>query len=83
MCQLNKADYLLAIGIGFFRSIKFRIILIQMVAHYILHIFLIKMTPYFLKLVNRLQSYVTFYPSYFHSLFDQQVKGHAIDIVKK
>ena len=44
---------------------------------------MIKMTPYFLKLVNGLQSYVTFYPSYFHSLFDQQVKGHAIDIVKK
>ena len=54
-----------------------------MVAQYILDIFLIKMIPYFLNLVNRLQSYVSFYPSYFRSLFDQQVKGHAIDIVKK
>ena len=40
------------------------------------------MTPYFLKFVNRLQSYITL-SIIFHSLFNQQVKGHTIDIVKK
>ena len=44
---------------------KFTILLTQMVVHHFLHVFLIKMTPYFLNLVNRLQSYTNFYPLFF------------------
>jgi len=41
------------------------------------------MTPYLLKLVNWLQSYVSFYRSYCTHYFDKHVKGHSIDIVQR
>ena len=81
MMEPNNSKYQLKIG--FFRSLEITIILTQVVAHYILHIFLIKMTPYFLKLANLLQSYITFYPSYFIHYLTNRSKVTPIDIVKK
>ena len=40
------------IQVGFFSGLESTIILTQMVAHYILHIFLIRMTPFFFKFVE-------------------------------